>query len=81
VQEPPLATQTAITLSGTSQASAAFHNQTRIVRVWTDADEAVFYLVGAAPTATTATGPLETNEAGFAYLAVKPGMKIAVRTA
>lgn len=79
MQEPPVATQTAITLSSSSQQSAAFDTTTRIVRIWTDAT-VVHYLVGANPTATTATGPLDLSTNGFAYLAVKGGHKIAVRT-
>jgi hypothetical protein len=78
VQEPPIAIQTAITLSSSSQASAAFSSRTTVLRVWTDADD-VYQLVGTSPTATTACPPL--GVAGTYYLAVRPGDKIAVRTA
>jgi hypothetical protein len=76
LQEPPVTTQTAITLSGTSQQSAAFAATTRFIKVWTDA-EAVYALCGSNPTATTASPPLER---GTTILPVVAGQKIAVRT-
>ncbi len=73
--EPPVAVQTVITLSSTSQQSAQFDPSTRLIEITTDA--VTHILVGTNPTATTACTRLDP---GLYYRAVKGGQKIAVRT-
>lgn len=71
---PPLRTQT-VSISGTSAATAlAFTENTRMVRVHTDAICSI--AAGTSPTATTSDPRLAADQTE--YFGVKPGDKIAV---
>lgn len=71
---PPVNVQTPITMSGTSQQSAALAKGTTFVRL--RADAACHIAVGISPTATTNDTPLEANSPE--YFGVPAGHKIAV---
>lgn len=73
----PIAEQTAITNSGTSQASAAFNESTQFIRVHSDG--IISYLVGKTPTAVI-TNSMRLVAGGTFDLAVQPGDKIAIIT-
>jgi hypothetical protein len=64
------------TMSGTSQATAAFSTQTYKVRIATGAQPAFFSNPAAAPTAANTDNLLGTNCVD--YVEVAPGQKIAV---
>lgn len=63
------------TMSGTSQASSAFDDQTYQIRIATGAQPAYFE-IGASPTATSSSALLGANVVD--YVTVAPGQKIAV---
>lgn len=75
-QFPPLVEQTAITLSGSSQASAAFSANTKYVLLATDSAGACCFSVGGAPTATTAN--LRLGNEVFFFFGVTAGHKVAL---
>lgn len=64
------------TMSGTSQATAAFSAQTYRVRIATEAQPAYFSNPAAAPTATANDNILGASSVD--YIDVVPGQKIAV---
>lgn len=68
----------AISISGSSSASAAFNSATKFVRIHTDAICSIEYADSGTPVATTSTMrlPADTVE----YFGVNPGGKIAVIT-
>jgi hypothetical protein len=70
-----LGTVTVITMSGTSQATAAVGSQTRAVRLATGAQPA-YFLIGSDPTAAATSHLLGTNCVD--YVAINPGEKVAV---
>lgn len=72
---PPIATQ-AITISGSSTASAAFNAKTTFVLLHTDAICSIAF--GAAPTAVTTASRMNANETRF--YGVVTGQKVAVIT-
>ena len=75
-KEPPLAEQT-VAIGGASVAcSNAFHAQTRLIRVHTDAICSI--AIGKAPTATAAKKRMAANTTE--YFSVESGFKIAVIT-
>ena len=71
---PPVATQSPITLSGTSQQSAAINAATRFVLIETDG--ACHFAVGDNPTATTNNERLAAD--AHRFIGITPGHKIAV---
>jgi len=71
---PPAVVQTPVTITGSSAKSAAFGTTTRFVRL--RADAACHFVVGADPTATTDSTPLDANAAE--YFQVPAGYKLAV---
>ncbi len=76
-QQPPTAVQTVVTLTSSSQQSAAFAAGTGLVEFTTDTS--IHVLVGSNPTATTACTRYGASADPY-YLAVVPGQKLAVRT-
>lgn len=74
--EPSIATQTAITTSGTSAQSAAFNTNTRIIAISTPAAQAVGVEFGENPTADANSLRLPANSVFF--FGVKPGHKVAL---
>lgn len=72
-QQPPAVEQTAITLSGSSQASSAFGSTTTLIEV--SADGAFRAKIGTSPTASANS---TRRDAGLWYFDVAPGQKIAV---
>lgn len=70
-----LSTVQNFTMSGSSQASAAFGAQTYMIRIATGAQPA-FFDIGAAPVAAATTHMIGANE--HDYITVNPGQKIAV---
>jgi hypothetical protein len=74
-QEPSLVDQT-VAISGSSTQSAAFNNQTTLIRVHTDAICSI--AIAANPTATTSTKRLAANTTE--YFGVNGTQKIAVIT-
>ncbi len=76
MQEPSIAEQSPVTISGTSAQSAAFNGATRVVRLHTDAICSVSF--GANPTATANTKRMAANSTE--YFGVEPGHKVAVIT-
>ena len=75
-QLPAIAEQK-VTISGTSAQSAAFQQETRMIRVHTDV--ACHILVGSDPTATVAK--LRMAADSVEYFGVTPGHKVAVKAA
>lgn len=76
---PPLVDQTAITVSVTTAASAAFGNSTGMVRISCDTTvSAAFGAPGATPTATTNNMRLPANVPE--YFRVRPTGKVAFIT-
>lgn len=74
VNTPALANQT-VAIAGSSAQSAAFNNETRIIRIATDI--ACNVVVGGTnPTATTSSMRLATGQTE--YFVVRPGDKLAV---
>lgn len=71
-----LSTSHVFTLSGTSQASAAFGGQTWRVRIATGTQPA-WFAVGASPEATTTASHL-IGAACIDYIYVRPSEKVAV---
>ena len=71
---PPVATQSPISISGTSQQSAAINASTRFVLIETDG--ACHFAVGENPTATTNNERMAADASR--YIGVTPGHKIAV---
>lgn len=70
---PPLAVQT-VAFTATAGVSAAFGSNTKLVRVWPDAD--AFVKFGAAPTAVTEVDiPVESKKPFWAR--VEPGDKVS----
>ena len=65
--------QTPVTTSGTSAQSAAFGDDTYLIRVFCDGN--IHMTFGASPTATTNHMPIQANV--VEYFAVKPGGKLA----
>lgn len=74
-QGPPLAEQK-LTISGSSNPSAAFNSNTKYIRVETDAICSI--ALGAAPTATTDNMRFAANQTE--YFGVHGGLKLAVIT-
>lgn len=72
--EPSLAEQTPVAISGSAAVSAAFGTKTRFVRIHTDAICSVAF--GAAPTATVNSKRLAADQTE--YFGVQPGQKVAV---
>jgi hypothetical protein len=70
-----LGTVTVITMSGSSQATAAFGNQTRLIRLAT-AGQPAHFLIGADPTAAATSHVLGAS--CIDYITVTPGQKCAV---
>jgi len=66
----------AFTLSGTSQASAAFGSQTYSIRIAAGDQPAYFKIGDGTPTATASDALLPAGSVD--YLTVSPGQKIAV---
>lgn len=64
------------TMSGTSQATAAFGAQTRCVRIATGAQPGYFLAGDGTPTAAATSNLIGTNVVD--YIDVNPGQKIAV---
>jgi hypothetical protein len=77
VQYPCVTVQAALTLSESSQQSAAFDAFTTFICVSTEA--ACTFAVGADPTASADSELLSAGESR--YLGVRPGDKIAVKAA
>jgi hypothetical protein len=69
-----LGTNANFTMSGSSQQSAAFSAQCRVIRVATGAQPA-FFEIGSNPTATSSSAQLGAT--CTEYFAVTPGQKIA----
>lgn len=79
-QEPALAIQQ-LAIGGASVLSAAFHAQTRFVRLHTDAICAVLFSNAAGADPTAAAGTSQRMAAGSTeYFGVNPGHKVAVIT-
>jgi hypothetical protein len=76
--EPPLVTQTALTPSGTSGASAAMNASTRIVRLSTDVNCHVLF--GTTPVATAACTYLAAGTIRDFNVVAGAAMKVAVIT-
>lgn len=74
--EPALVVQTPVVIGAGSLQSAAFNEETRFVRIHTDAICSVKF--GANPTATADEARLAAN--ATEYFGVVPGQKIAVIT-
>lgn len=72
--QPPIAVQTAVTISGTSAQSAAFNSATRFIEVSVDVASRI--LVGTNPTATANNTYLAAG--AIYHCGVIPGQKIAV---
>jgi len=70
-----LGTVTVITMSGTSQASAAFGAYTTMIRIATEAQPG-YFLIGTAPTAAATSHIIGAGCVD--YITVTPGQKIAV---
>ncbi len=66
-----------ISITASSVASNAFNANTRFIRVHNDATQAVFILIGSAPTAVTATDA-RMAVSQTEYYQVNPGDKLAV---
>lgn len=75
VMEPGLADQT-VSTSGASAQSSAFTVNTRLIALSAPASQAVCYVVGQNPTATT--GALRVPAGSLIYIGVTPGHKIAL---
>lgn len=71
---PPNAEQK-LGISGSSAASAAFNQYTRLIRVHTDVVCSI-YVGGTSPSATTSSGRMAANQTE--YFSVNPGDAIAV---
>lgn len=76
VAPEPSADQSALAISATSAASAAFGPKTKYVRVFTT--EACHFVFGASPTATTGNAVLGANTEYWA--SVQVGHALAART-
>ncbi len=74
--EPCVTDQTPITLSGSSQQSAAFNGATRFIML--SSDGIFSYAVGVNPTATVDQKRVPAGQ--IIYVGVQPGHKIAVIT-
>lgn len=74
-REPALSNQT-VAIGGSSTQSSAFGNNTRLVRLHTDAICSVTF--GASPTATSAKSRMAANQTE--YFEVYPANKVAVIT-
>lgn len=72
---PPLIEQTPVAIGGASAQSAAFGDQTNLIRLHADAICSV-KVGGTNPTATASTMRLAADQTE--YFAVKPGDKVAV---
>ena len=74
IQAPPQGdTHQTVTISGTSAQSSAFQDDTKLIRISSDAE--CWYLIGANPTATNVKSHLPA--AHVEYRSVEPGNKIA----
>lgn len=74
-QEPAILNQQ-VAIGGTSAQSAAFRDNTRFIRVHTDA--ACRLAIGTNPTASATS--MRMGAGGTEYLGVYPGLKVAVIT-
>ena len=72
----PSNTEQTVAISGSSTQSSAFQNNTRFVRLHTDAICSVMF--GSNPTSTTSKKRLAANQTE--YFAVQPGQNVAVIT-
>lgn len=73
-QQPPVADQTPVSITGASAQSAAFNAATTLVRIHTDSICSILF--GTNPTATTANARMVAGQTE--YFGVLPGMKVAV---
>ena len=75
--QPPTNEQT-VSLSGTSAASSAFKNNTRLVRLHTDSICSIEF--GTAPTATTSTARMAANQTEYFTIPAGQSYKVAAIT-
>lgn len=74
--EPAIATQDALTTSGTSAQSDTFNDNTKFIAISTPAAQAVGCAFGANPTADANSLRLPAN--GLFFFGVVPGQKVAL---
>lgn len=74
-EQPPTAEQH-VSIGGSSTASSAFNNNTRLIRLHTDAICSIE--IGASPTATTTTARMAANQTEYFTVPGSSGYAVAV---